>query len=368
MQQHSSSAIASPISKQLTEDQVYSSDDYIDEDNGDIQNDFKKVQKISAATEMKSPEKIIQETETEEEKEIQTMAEKMNEWCSALRTEVMNNLFDLKKRSVQKLNELHQRNNDDRDDLLYQHKLKEEKLRDSIAKRDYYLARFKTLTFRMADQISHARRVEREKTLLRNILGKWKEYTETKKMKKNLGTMLLRNYRRNQARKILQGWYMWILNAKQNTTERIWQNRLDNEKAEMRNDYEMKIEKLKEEILKLNQALEREQNDKLVLQENLKKALMRGVCAMNNKFLEIIKDTNIKPTQSFNVQQELEDVLNEDQDESEFIQAMQSQQPPIPRPYPNYSPDTHTYVPQPQVQSYLANQQQGTTTRFVASP
>lgn len=31
----------------------------------------------------------IQETETEEEKEIQNLAEKMNEWCSALRTEVM---------------------------------------------------------------------------------------------------------------------------------------------------------------------------------------------------------------------------------------------------------------------------------------
>ena len=235
------------------------------------------------------------------------------------------------------MTELHIRNNDERDDLLLQQKLKEEKLKDSIAKRDYYLARFKALTFRMADQIASARRVEREKTLVRNILSKWKEHVEEKKLRKNLGKLALTNYKRNQARKILHGWFMWIQNAKQNTIERIWQNRLESEKGEMRNDYEMRIEKMREEIQRLNQTLEREASDKQVLQENLKKALMRGVCAMNNKFLEIIKDTNIKPSQSFNVQQELEDVLNENQDdESEFIQNLQNQQPPIPRPYPNY--------------------------------
>ena len=269
----------------------------------------------------------------------------------------------MKKRNVQRLTDFNQRSNEDRDDLILQQRLKEEKLRDSIAKRDYYLARFKTLTFRMSDQISQARKVEREKTLVRNILSKWKEHSQEKKRKKNLGEMLLKTYKRNQARKILQGWYMWILNSKQNTTERIWQNRLENEKAELRNDYEMKIEHLKEEILKLNQALEREQNDKQVLQENLKKALMRGVCAMNNKFLEIIKDTNTKPTQSFNVQQELEDALNEVQSESEFIQNIANQQTQIPRPYPSYPEPTFYSVPQPQP---LPTSSQ--PTRFITAP
>lgn len=55
-QNQASSAIASPISKQIAEDQVYSSDDYIDEDSGDILNDMKKVQKISE--DLKTPEKM----------------------------------------------------------------------------------------------------------------------------------------------------------------------------------------------------------------------------------------------------------------------------------------------------------------------
>lgn len=47
------------------------------------------------------------------------------------------------------------------------------------------------------------------------------------------------------------------------------------------------------ELQKAQELLRAESKDKELLQENLRKALLRGVCAMNNKFLEIIHDGRI---------------------------------------------------------------------------
>ncbi|KAL9645251.1 hypothetical protein ABK040_002451 [Willaertia magna] len=354
------------------DEHIYFSSDDENMDN----NNVTEMRKVKFAEQLEQSEEFSRRNnevlikESDDESDIQIISEKMNEICNLMRSEVMNNLFDMKKKNNQRMVDINQKATDERDELLRQHKMREEKLKDSIAKRDYFLDRFKNLTFRMADQIAHARKVEREKTVLRNILGKWKDHIKEKKVRKSLSKLARRHFEKRIQRTILQGWYMWIVNTKQNTAERIWQNRLETERAEIKNDYEVKVTRLKEEIQKLSQSLEREMNDKQVLQENLKKALMRGVCAMNNKFLEIIKDTNARTSSSINLQQDLEEVLNEQttvEDEAEFVQTIQNQQPPIPRPYPsfvNMSDVGYMQQQQPLLQQQYINQ----PTRFVTTP
>lgn len=219
------------------------------------------------------------------------MTESLSEISNYLRKEIMGQFFGVKGRMHKKLQDLINRMQIEKEQLIHDYELKLDKMRESVSKRDYYLIKFKNLTFRMADQIAHVREKERQKMQKRQIMDAWKRFMILSKEKKHMRRLAQLHFEKREKRRILFGWYLWAIHTKQSTSEQLWHSRLESETAILRNNYELKLEEMRLELEVTKSKLAHELQEKQVLQENLRKALMRGVCAMNNKFLEIIKDT-----------------------------------------------------------------------------
>jgi hypothetical protein len=225
----------------------------------------------------------------------------------------------------------------------------------------------------MADIVAHVRKQERLKSMLHKCFIKWKEYVYEKKRKATMNIMARRYYIKRIKRHILQGWYIWILQTKRSSLDSIWQLRLDSTVAEVTNDYEMKLEQMRKQIEALNARLVHETKDKKVLQENLKKALMRGVCAMNNQFLDIIKGTTDTGTFLQNMTEtELEEVmiLQLFENEPQPNKTPPKQEEKIPAPRDQISLPTASHIEQyvreyqpPSIQPYFPTQKSQATTR-----
>lgn len=248
-----------------------------------------------------------------------------------------------------------------------------ENLEEGMKKRDTSLKRYKGLMFRMADTIAHVRNQERLGSILHKCFIKWREYVHEKKRKATMNIMARRYYIKRIKRHILQGWYIWIIQTKRCSLDSIWQLRMDSTIAEVTNDYEMKLEQMRKQIEALNARLVHETKDKKVLQENLKKALMRGVCAMNNQFLDIIKGTTDTGTFLQNMTEtELEEVmiqqLFENDSQPNNTPSRQEENTPAPREQMSLATTSHIqqyvreYQP-PSVQPYFPTQQSQSTTR-----
>lgn len=237
--------------------------------------------------------------------DITEFSEKLTELSQDFRKGVMHYFNDIRKKIGEQHNEritiVRTRHNEELDQLRKEYSKMEEK----VAIRDHYLTKFKELTFRMADQIAFVRRMETEKAQLRNILRKWNLYCKEKKIKKRNLRLSRKHYENNERRKILHRWYAYTLRNRRETNELAWESRTQAAVSRIRNDFNTHLSSLQKELEETKDLLRKEQRDKVILQENLKKAMMRGVCAMNNKFLEIIKDANenAKFVEDFQIEQ-----------------------------------------------------------------
>jgi len=224
--------------------------------------------------------------------DVSNFSEKINELANVFRKDVMQHFFEIR----QKIGEQHKEKIDlvqsEHNEALGGAHQELGRLEEKIAIRDHYLVKFKDLTFRMADQIAYVRRIEREKAQLRLILRKWSLYCKERKIKMRNMRLAEKHRTNTMQRKILSRWFAWTMRAKRNTNELAWESRTQAAVSRIRNDFNTHLAELTKELEETKQLLRIEQKDKVILQENLKKAMMRGVCAMNNKFLEIIKDAN----------------------------------------------------------------------------
>lgn len=98
----------------------------------------------------------------------------------------------------------------------------------------------------------------------------------------------MRQFRANLKRKAFLGW------EKHYRAWKIIKNREDFDKAvklELQHicaQYNKEIESLREKLNEASIIVEGEQKNKVMMQENLKRAFMRGVCALNSEAIGIL--------------------------------------------------------------------------------
>ena len=98
----------------------------------------------------------------------------------------------------------------------------------------------------------------------------------------------LRQHKENVSRRAFLGW------QKQYKAWKVVKNREDFEKAvklELQHicaQYNKEIESLRDKLNEANSIVESEQRNKAMMQENLKKAFLKGVCALNFEAMHIL--------------------------------------------------------------------------------
>lgn len=117
-------------------------------------------------------------------------------------------------------------------------------------------------------------------------------------------------------RRIRRYFYKWRFKAKlkrERKNRDLMKAELEAALARTKTDYEVQLQKVihsnssganisqvTNELKLAKQKIQEGEEDKLILQENLKKAFMRGVCALNLEAMSILKKTNNVETDFLN--------------------------------------------------------------------
>lgn len=119
-----------------------------------------------------------------------------------------------------------------------------------------------------------------------------RKYRDFKKHSKRVLEHKMRQYREKVKREVFKGWGMQYKQWK------IVKNREDFDKAvklelqHICSQYNKEIESLRERLNEAQAIVDNEQRHKTMMQENLKKAFMRGVCALNFEAMNILNPSD----------------------------------------------------------------------------
>eukprot|EP00347_Sterkiella_histriomuscorum_P014474 403360737 len=133
----------------------------------------------------------------------------------------------------------------------------------------------------------------RMKVLQFKCFNAFKQYREFRKHSQKVLAHKLAYYRKTMKQRVFSGW------EKQYKEWKIVKNKDDFEKAvklELQSicaQYSKEIESLRKKLDEANTVVEQENKNKAMMQENLKKAFMRGVCALNFEAMNILNPNDI---------------------------------------------------------------------------
>ena len=116
----------------------------------------------------------------------------------------------------------------------------------------------------------------------------WSEYHHRAQHKKRTKNLMSRVYRRAVINYTFLPWKQNWKVFHQTKQQKQFNERLEYEKSEISMHYNKEIEMLRARLAEAERKITTEEEEKIMIQENLKKAFMRGVCAMNFEAMSIL--------------------------------------------------------------------------------
>jgi centrosomal protein POC5 len=117
----------------------------------------------------------------------------------------------------------------------------------------------------------------------------WFKYHKHCILKKRLTDIAAKHAKQSAVRRVFTAWrYKWQEISDKKRTE-AFKHQLESEKNELALQLNKEIQLLRDRLEETKDALAREHEAKVSIQENLKKAFMRGVCAMNFEAMNIFQ-------------------------------------------------------------------------------
>eukprot|EP00486_Rosalina_sp_Unknown_P001160 CAMPEP_0201564606 /NCGR_PEP_ID=MMETSP0190_2-20130828/3050_1 /ASSEMBLY_ACC=CAM_ASM_000263 /TAXON_ID=37353 /ORGANISM="Rosalina sp." /LENGTH=356 /DNA_ID=CAMNT_0047981007 /DNA_START=30 /DNA_END=1100 /DNA_ORIENTATION=+ len=140
---------------------------------------------------------------------------------------------------------------------------------------------------------------------LSQTVMKWKNDCEKKRFVTNfIDKKVIPNKKRVLLQNIYYFWKMKALQIHYQRYDEIWEKRLETVSKTIIQKYEMNINKLRDELLIRNDELNQLRNQRKEQQENMKRAFMRGVSALNLEAMSL-----------FNTQKRVKSMIAQEEDE-----------------------------------------------------
>eukprot|EP01028_Stygiella_incarcerata_P012138 TRINITY_DN729_c0_g1_i1.p1 TRINITY_DN729_c0_g1~~TRINITY_DN729_c0_g1_i1.p1 ORF type:complete len:402 (-),score=124.44 TRINITY_DN729_c0_g1_i1:834-2039(-) len=149
---------------------------------------------------------------------------------------------------------------------------------------------------RMSDLL--AARTERMRLMFgvgQKVFMQWKSFGEQKHEQRIRDRMLDKHYQSHLQRGILTKWRAWTDAQRRKRNEEVIQNRIETTVSRMMTDYQTQVSSMKRTIQQQQQVIESYERQKEILESNLKKAFMRGVCALNMEAMQVLKEGRLGP-------------------------------------------------------------------------
>jgi hypothetical protein len=164
-----------------------------------------------------------------------------------------------------------------------------DRTKEALAKKIKELERAEVITHVVADWSGIARTKRRNVLLLSKCFNGFKNYKsqqETQKMTKRMADVILK---RKTLAKVFGSWKTIHVDNHQENMIKESDATLNKELAELSAKYNKEIELLSNRLNEALRELDAAERNKLDMQDNLKKAFMRGVCALNFEAMSILK-------------------------------------------------------------------------------
>eukprot|EP00762_Andalucia_godoyi_P004367 ANDGO_08120.mRNA.1 Centrosomal protein POC5 OS=Rattus norvegicus GN=Poc5 PE=1 SV=1 len=120
----------------------------------------------------------------------------------------------------------------------------------------------------------------------------WKQWVAERKQRKLVGNLARAHGEQLAIRKAFSEWRSDAYLSRKERSEELWMARLDLAGTKMQKEYEEKIAGLERKLAEARAEIEVGLRHKLRLEDNLKKAFMRGVCALNMEAMSILRENS----------------------------------------------------------------------------
>ena len=130
---------------------------------------------------------------------------------------------------------------------------------------------------------------------LSQTVMKWKNDCDKKRFVTNfIDNKIIPNKKRVLLQNIYYFWKNKALQQHYKRYDEIWEKRLETVSKKIIEKYEINISKLRDELLIRNDELRQLRNQRKEQQENMKRAFMRGVSALNLEAMSLFNPNNVK--------------------------------------------------------------------------
>ncbi|OMJ80977.1 hypothetical protein SteCoe_18686 [Stentor coeruleus] len=128
----------------------------------------------------------------------------------------------------------------------------------------------------------------------------WYKYHSKQQHKKQTKNLMKKLHRKAIINYTFIPWKQVWRVFHQNKGQKLFYEKLEAEKSQLSMHYNKEIEILKTRLYDAERRVAVEEEEKTSMQENLKKAFMRGVCAMNFEAMNILNPGSLTETYSYN--------------------------------------------------------------------
>ena len=170
-----------------------------------------------------------------------------------------------------------------------------ETLRENLAKKTKAADEYSIRCEIMAIWCSKGKTIGRLQALQLKCLLALKNYTAWKRHSRQVLEHKLARFRKEKRRQVLQAWVKEHLVWKKQNDQEKFEKAVKLEVQNIAASYSKEIETLRKRLEEANRSVERNNLQKVNMQENLKKAFMRGVCALNFEAMNILDPNGDDP-------------------------------------------------------------------------
>eukprot|EP01061_Rhynchopus_euleeides_P021964 TRINITY_DN35839_c0_g1_i1.p1 TRINITY_DN35839_c0_g1~~TRINITY_DN35839_c0_g1_i1.p1 ORF type:complete len:420 (+),score=132.76 TRINITY_DN35839_c0_g1_i1:190-1260(+) len=125
--------------------------------------------------------------------------------------------------------------------------------------------------------------------LQRTVWGAWKQHTKSQRNKAHVEGFVNKASVHRMKKEVFAAWRVVSLSEASRRRHERFQQQVRTEWDTMQNDHDTEVAGLRDQIAKLQRLLETETQHRGALEERLKVAFMRGVCALNLEAMQVMR-------------------------------------------------------------------------------
>jgi hypothetical protein len=224
-----------------------------------------------------------------EDTSLLVLSREIDQHTSDMRNSVLHSIASIRNRIHQQTAEIMDRHREASSATERKMMQQIDNLQDLLEKKERDLARERSLNERLLAMHQRQKRRRATQDLAVEALRAWRNIVREKKQRQRLCDHLVQHRTEKEARAVFAGWRLEALRQKAEAEQEKTANDHRRQIAKLQQEAQSSENRLKLEVLGWREKLAKEEEHRGLLEEKLKAAFMRGVCALNLEAMQVLR-------------------------------------------------------------------------------